>query len=66
MLSFKTSVFESNGVWWFKWWNISPGPAYLAQDLIGPCKDQQDAEAEQQRFMLAEKKRHPLATFELL
>jgi hypothetical protein len=69
MTKFKTAVFEKDGSWWFKWWNVSfeapsaPG-APLAQDLIGPFKSQQEAEAEKQKFEEAEKKKRPLVVFE--
>jgi hypothetical protein len=65
---FKTAVFEKDGSWWFKWWNVSfeapsaPG-APLSQDVIR-CKDKQAAESERQKFVEAETRKRPGVLFE--
>lgn len=65
MTTFKTAVFESDGSWWFRWWNVSLDPAApLARNLVGPCKDQQEAEAKKQEFVEAEEKKRPWVVFE--
>jgi hypothetical protein len=66
MTTFKTAVYERDGRWWFRWWNVGPDPkaAPFAQKLIGPCIDQQEAEIERQTFVEAERKKRPWVVFE--
>jgi hypothetical protein len=63
---FKTSVFEKDAAWWFRWWNVSGEPPLLplAQGLVGPYNDKQEAEAERHKFMDADKLKHPWVVFE--
>jgi hypothetical protein len=54
----KTAVFEQQGKWWFKWWNIlSDIP--MAQDFDGPFATKSVAEAVRQRFVSDRRKKYP-------
>jgi hypothetical protein len=56
MRRFRLAVYEENGNWLFRWSNISePEWPPLLEKIIGPCKDRQEAEAEKQKFIAAEK-----------
>ncbi len=54
MARFKTSVYERDGRWWFRWWNAD---VISAQGLVGPCNNKGDAETEMLQFVEAEKKK---------
>ena len=67
MARFITAVYENQrSGWYFRWMNMGDGlsPVSSAQGLIGPCRDQPEADAEGRRFLDAAKKKHPWATFE--
>jgi len=58
---------DKNGNWYFRWWNVNPSDAQappLHQGLVGPCKGEEEAEAEKRKFMEAEKEKHPWTVFE--
>ncbi len=74
----KTAVFQKDGVWWFKWWNVAdPGAIFLkdgkpwnavgkplAQDLDGPFATEQEAELAREKFVNARKQKYPFELFE--
>lgn len=74
----KTAVFEKDGAWWFKWWNIAErewiiqkdGKPWnvegepLAQDLNGPFAAKQEAELAREEFVKARKQKYPFESFE--
>jgi len=59
----KTAVFEKNGRWWFKWWDIL-GDKPLAQDWDGPFKTKHEAEVVRQGFVKARQQKYPHESFE--
>jgi hypothetical protein len=68
MRKFNLAVYQDDsGVWCFRWWNVNPSDPQAApfnQGLVGPCKNRQEADAEKQKFMEAEKQRRPWTFFE--
>jgi len=64
---FKAAVYQDNdGYWCFRWWNVhpyDPKATPFRQGLV-PCRSQQAAEAEKQKFMEAEKQKRPWTVFE--
>ena len=59
----KTAVFEKEGRWWFKWWNIL-GDGPLAQDLDGPFRTKDEAEGARQSFVKVRQEKYPHESFE--
>lgn len=66
MSTFKTVVFESDGRWWFRWWNMGLGSDQhpLAQDLRGPFSSEPEANQSRQRFKDERAKKYPNDSFE--
>ena len=61
MRRFKVAVFEENGRWFFRWWNMG---APTAQGLEGPFNQEKAARDAEQRFMDEEKEKFWWTTFE--
>ena len=65
---FRTKVFEENGKWWFKWWNVSDlgqSPGFpLAQGIKGPFRDEAEAMRARQAFENDETNKSQSAIFE--
>lgn len=54
----KTAVFQKDGGWWFKWWNLAGGTA-LAQDVDSPFRTEVEAKAARRKFEEERKQRYP-------
>jgi hypothetical protein len=61
MRGFKIAVYESGGLWFFRWWNAGyPN----VQSLGGPFGHREEADAAEQRFMNEEQRKYPWSEFE--
>jgi len=56
MVTFKVRVFEERGSWFFRWDNVD---VPTVCKVSAPLNSKEEAEAERQRFMEAEKKKRP-------
>jgi hypothetical protein len=61
MITYRLSVFEQNGNWFFKWSNAA-NPKVCGGS--GPLKSKEEAESAKEEFIEAEKKKRPWAVCE--